>query len=99
MNAKTKRPRGRGLPNYEGRHEGPMAYVVRLRQPVHEEAWLVGKNFSDGEVRQRLLCRVDGEGTAALRECARHCGTTARIPARCCNCGGAKIPARKHRTG
>ena len=34
-----------------------MGYVVRLTQPAHEEAWLI-YNFSDGEVRYRLLCHV-----------------------------------------
>ena len=88
----------RGLPDYEGKHEGPMRYVVRLAQPEHAEAWLLDK-FSDGDPEMRLLCHVRGDGTAALRDWSRHCGTTARIRVRCWNCGGVKTPTRERLTG
>jgi hypothetical protein len=55
--------------DYEGRHEGPMHYIVRLLQPEHEEAWLIGK-FVDGEPEMRLLCHVSANSGGELHECA-----------------------------
>ena len=47
-----RRPRGdqrksQRLVDYDGKHKGPMHYIVRLAQPEHEDAWLFV--YVDGE--------------------------------------------------
>ena len=55
--------------DYQGAHDGPMHYIVRLWPPDHTEAWLLGR-FVDGAPEQRLLCTVEASSRSKLADCA-----------------------------